>query len=101
MNPYLVLGVSDNANDQVIRQAYLRAIKEAPPETHPARFQMINQAYEKIKDETARLRYYLFNQECPGESPLDALIRNGRLQGPPPPLPLEFLQHFLRHCAPR
>jgi curved DNA-binding protein CbpA len=100
MNPYLVLGVSLEADDQTIRQAYLAAIKESPPDAHPLRFQAVSQAYEKIKDETRRYKYYLFNQECPGESPLDAFLQQARLQGRPRPLPLDFMKNYLRQCAP-
>jgi curved DNA-binding protein CbpA len=100
MNPYLVLGVTLEADDPTIRQAYLAAIKESPPDTHPVRFQAVSQAYEKIKNESSRHKYYLFNQECPGTSPLDALLQQGRLQGHPRPLPLEFMKKYLRQCAP-
>jgi curved DNA-binding protein CbpA len=75
MNPYLVLGVPPEANDQTIRQAYLNAIKESPPETHPKRFQAVSQAYEKVKDQESRYRNILFNHDCPASSPLDVLAR--------------------------
>jgi DnaJ-class molecular chaperone len=99
MNPYLVLGVSLQADDHTIRQAYLAAIKESPPDTHAARFQAVHQAYEQIKDETSRQKYYLFNQECPGASPLDAFLQNARLKARPCPLPLDFMKTYLRQCA--
>ena len=66
------------ADDQVIRQAYLQAIKESPPDTDPKRFQAASQAYQKIKDQASRHRHFLFNQDCPGDSPLDVLARFGK-----------------------
>jgi len=99
MNPYLVLGVPSEANDQTIRQAYLNAVKESPPETNPARFQEVSKAYEKIKDEESRHRHILFNHDCPANSPLDALARyacHGRRLDP---LPFEAMKEFLRSMA--
>lgn len=95
MNPYLVLGVAPTADDQTIRRAYLAAVRESPPDIHPQRFQAVSTAYEHIKDEPSRLRYLLFNKECPGDSPLDAVLRLGRLR-PPPPLPFDQMQACLR-----
>lgn len=99
MNPYLVLGVPVDANDQPIRRAYLAAIKEATPEANPKRFQQISEAYEKIKDEPHRLNYCLFNQAVPGDSPADVFIRFARLQPQPKPLPFEAMKEFLRVCS--
>lgn len=98
MNPYLVLGVPSEANDQTIRQAYLSAIKESPPDVDPKRFQAVNRAYEKIKDKESRHRHILFDHDCPGDSPLDALARyasHRRLE----PLPFDDMKEFLRSVA--
>jgi curved DNA-binding protein CbpA len=99
MNPYLVLGLPPDADDARIRRAYLEAVKASPPETHPARFKEIAAAYERIKDETSRHRYELFDTECPGNSPLDAFLRHARSAGPPAPLSFEALKELLRICA--
>ena len=99
MNPYLVLGVPRDADDARIRRAYLEAVKEATPETHPARFKQIAAAYEKIKDETSRYRYELFNTECPGDSPLDVFLRHARLAARPAPLGFEAMKALLRSCS--
>jgi curved DNA-binding protein CbpA len=98
MNPYLVLAVPPEADDQTIRQAYLKAVKESPPEADPKRFQAVSQAYEKIKDQESRHRHILFNSECPASSPLDALARyaaHRRLE----PLPFDAMKEFLRSVA--
>lgn len=99
MNPYLILGVSRHADDKAIRQAYLAAVKESPPDTHPERFQAVSAAYEQIKDETSRMRHVLFNQECPGDSPLDVLLRYTRLKLSHGPLPFGALKEYLRSCS--
>lgn len=98
MNPYLVLGVPSEANDQTIRQAYLKAIKESPPETDPKRFQAVNQAYEKIKDQESRHRHILFDHDCPASSPLDALARYAGHRRPDP-LPFDDMKEFLRSVS--
>ena len=97
MNPYLILGVSPQADDAAIRRAYLAAVKEAPPDAHPQRFQAVSAAYERIKDEPARLRYTLFNHECPGDSPLDVLRRFAQVRASEP-LPFESMKAYLRDC---
>ena len=99
MNPYLVLGLDAGAEDATIRQAYLRAVKASPPDLHPERFKAISAAYEKIKDEPSRLRYYLFNRECPGASPLDAFRHSVQLQARSQPPGFETLKDFLRSCS--
>ena len=95
MNPYLVLDVPLNADDQTIRQAYLKAVKDSPPETDPKLFQEANQAYEKIKDQASRHRYVLFDQDCPGSSPLDALAQYASHRRQFDPLPYEAMKEFL------
>ena len=95
MNPYLVLGVPLDANDETIRRAYLAALKLAPPDLAPQRFQEINTAYEQIKDESSRHRHTLFNKTPPGDSPGDVFLRYARLRTHRP-LPFESMKEFLR-----
>jgi len=58
--PYIVLNVPENADTAEIRAAYLKGIREFPPERNPAEFQRICAAYELVKDEAARARMRLF-----------------------------------------
>ena len=99
MNPYVVLGVPREAGDACVRRAYLDAVKQSPPETHPVRFKAIAAAYEKIKDEHARCRYELFDTDCPGDSPLDLFLRHARMTARPEPLAFEAMKEYLRACA--
>jgi curved DNA-binding protein CbpA len=99
MNPYLILGVPLQSDDAQIRRAYLEAVKRTPPDTHPERFQAANQAYEAIKDESSRLKYYLFDKTCPADSPLDAFVRHVRSGPSLKPLPFEEMKEFLRACS--
>lgn len=99
MNPYLVLGVSPDSDDQIIRQAYLKAIKESPPDSDPQQFQAVSQAYEQIKDASSRRHYVLFNRVCPANSPLDVLPRYASYQRHLTPLPIDALKEVLLRSA--
>ena len=99
MNPYLVLDVPVNADDQTIREAYLKAIKDSPPEADPKRFQAVSQAYRQIQDQANRNRHLLFNRDCPGDSPLDTLVRYASLQRHFEPLPFGDMKELLVAAA--
>jgi DnaJ-class molecular chaperone len=99
MNPYLVLGVSLEADDRSIRQAYLDAIRVATPEHDPQRFQALTAAYTLIKDELSRHRYTLFDTTASGQSPLDAFLSAAALLPTPEPPAFDTLKELLRSCA--
>jgi curved DNA-binding protein CbpA len=99
VNPYVVLEIPTSADDQTIRRAYLNAVKDSPPESDSKRFQEVSQAYEKIKDETSRYRFILFNQDCPGKSPLDTLVQYAARKRKIDPLPFEAMKEFLRAAS--
>jgi curved DNA-binding protein CbpA len=98
-NPYLVLRVTPDSTDAEIRRAYLDGVREFPPERDPERFQAIAQAYELIRDEPARLRYYLFNHELPGGTPAETFANYCAAAPVPKPLPFEEMKAFLRACS--
>ena len=58
-DPYQILGVSPNANEDDIKQAYRRLAKQYHPDLHPGdqqaaqKMNEINQAYEQIKNPQA------------------------------------------------
>jgi curved DNA-binding protein CbpA len=73
MNPFDLLGVTPDADDEAVRTAYLEAVKRFPPEHAPEQFCAVNEAYQAIKDEDSRLRYILFNTQSTVASPMDAV----------------------------
>ena len=81
-----ILGVAPAASDEEIRAAYLRKVKEHPPEQSPELFEQIRDAYETLKDPRKRMAAMLFAAD-PNE-PLAALIKDElpqrRFCGPEP-----------------
>jgi curved DNA-binding protein CbpA len=71
-DPYHVLGLSANSDDDAIRRRYLELVRQFSPERHPERFAAIRQAYEKLKDLDTRLRYRLF--EAGKNETIDAIL---------------------------
>ena len=63
--PFDKLEVAENADDGQIKSAYLKKIREYPPEHHPEKFKDIKSAYDKIKTVRDRVSYRLFNIETP------------------------------------
>ncbi len=59
-DPFAVLGVAAQADDQEIRTAYRLAVRQHPPEHDPAGFKRIRQAYEAVRDPDARAAFVLF-----------------------------------------
>lgn len=66
-DPYRVLGVSRDADDSTVRNAYVALLRRFPPEREPESFQRIQCAYEKIRDARARLHFLVF-EPSQGES---------------------------------
>ncbi|MGQ9927154.1 MAG: DnaJ C-terminal domain-containing protein [Chloroflexaceae bacterium] len=66
---YQVLGVSRNASDQEIKQAYRRLARMYHPDINPgdkkaeARFKEINEAYEVLSDKEKREKYDRFGSD--------------------------------------
>jgi curved DNA-binding protein CbpA len=72
MDPYKVLGLPPDSDDEAIRRRYLELVRRFPPEHHPDRFKEIRAAYESLRDLTTRVTYRLFQA---GESDtIEAII---------------------------
>lgn len=49
-DPFQVLGVPRDADEEQIRSRYLKLVKQFPPEREPEKFRAIRAAYEATKD---------------------------------------------------
>ena len=54
--PWQVLGVSADADQRRIRQAYLEQVKQHPPDRADEQFQRVRDAYEELSDPRRRAR---------------------------------------------
>jgi|SRR4051812_5058857 curved DNA-binding protein CbpA len=61
-DPYAVLGVKPEDDDDTIRKRYLELVRQYTPEHNPEKFAAVRAAYEKLKDLDARVRHRLFEQ---------------------------------------
>lgn len=77
MDPRAVLDIPLNASDEEIRAAYLRKVKEYPPERSPEQFEKIRDAYETLRDPRGRMRSLLLSAD-----PEAALASLAGMEGP-------------------
>lgn len=59
-DPYAVLGLPADSDDEAIRRRYLELVRQFSPEHHPVKFAAVRQAYEQLRDLNTRLRHRLF-----------------------------------------
>ena len=71
-DPRILLGVAPQASDEEIRAAYLRKLREYPPDRNPDEFELVRDAYEQLRDRRRRVEHTLFS--CDPEAPLESLI---------------------------
>ena len=85
-DPWLILGVSVQADDTQIRSAYLQKVKEYPPDCAPEQFERIRDAYEVLRDPQQRSIRMLLSVRP--EADLVSLLQEGararRFVGPEP-----------------
>lgn len=86
MNARAILGIGENAGDGEIRAAYLRLVKEHPPEASPEQFERIRDAYETLRDSRRRIREMLFSADpyAPLSDLTQGLEPRRRFTGPAP-----------------
>src|SRR3954463_3490888 len=71
-DPYNVLGLPPDADDEAVRRRYLELVRQYPPEQHPEKFAAVRSAYESLRDADTRLRRRLFE---PGrQESVEALV---------------------------
>jgi curved DNA-binding protein CbpA len=85
-DPWSVLGVSPEANDEQIRAAYVQKVKEFPPDRSGPQFERVRDAYEQLKDPYRRAKYVILgaNADRPLESWVDDVPGLRRYVGPEP-----------------
>jgi curved DNA-binding protein CbpA len=64
-DPYLILGVGEDADDAAVAAAYREGIKRCPPERDARRFELLRLAYETLRTRRDRLAYQLFDTAPP------------------------------------
>ncbi len=85
-DPRQVLGIGPEAGDNEIRAAYLRKVKQFPPDRSPQEFERVRDAYEALRDPRQRTRHLLLSADP--KQPLASLVREQpsarRFTGPGP-----------------
>jgi curved DNA-binding protein CbpA len=71
-DPYDVLELPADADDEAIRNRYLELVRRFPPEQNPERFSAVRAAYESLRDLNTRLRHRLF--EAGKKDTVDAIV---------------------------
>lgn len=79
-DPYTVLGVPPDADDETIRRRYLELTRQFTPEHHPERFAAVRGAYERVKDLDRRVQYRLF--EAGKDDTIEAIIEEAACRTP-------------------
>jgi curved DNA-binding protein CbpA len=81
-----ILGIPENASAEEIRGAYLRKVKEYPPDRSPEEFERIRDAYETLRDPRRRTREILLAADpfAPFASLFGSLEPERRFTGPHP-----------------
>ena len=85
-DPRQVLGISPEAGDEEIRAAYLRKVKEYPPDRAPQEFEKVRDAYELLCDPRRRMRQLLLSAD-PNQrllTLLDGRVSERQFTGPAP-----------------
>jgi curved DNA-binding protein CbpA len=59
-DPYQVLELPPDSNDETIRRRYLELVRQFSPERAPEKFAAVRSAYESLRDLNTRLRHRLF-----------------------------------------
>ena len=81
-----ILGVTDDSGEEEIRLAYLKKIKEYPPDRAPEEFERIRDAYEILSDPRGRTLVQLrsVDPEAPLVTLLDKQEKKREFVGPGP-----------------
>ena len=84
-DPRQILGISPEAGNEEIRAAYLRKVKEFPPDRAPQEFEKVRDAYEILRDPRRRMNELLsIDPKQPLVSLLEGCESERRFTGPEP-----------------
>jgi len=85
-DPRQILGIGLEAGDEEIRAAYLRKVKEYPPDRSPRQFERVRDAYEDLRDPRRRARRLFLSADSaqPLVSLLEGRASERRFTGPDP-----------------
>jgi curved DNA-binding protein CbpA len=85
-DPRQILGIGLEAGDEEIRAAYLRKVKEHPPDRSPREFERVRDAYEDLRDPRRRARRLFLSADPaqPLASLLESRASERRFTGPDP-----------------
>jgi curved DNA-binding protein CbpA len=75
-DPFQTLGVEPEAGPEEIRAAYLRKVKEFPPDRAPREFERLREAYEILSDPRRRARHLVLAADP--RQPLASLLEDLR-----------------------
>jgi curved DNA-binding protein CbpA len=93
-DPYAVLGLSPDSDDETIRRRYLELVRQFSPEHHPEKFAAVRAAYESLRDLNTRLRHQLF--EAGRTETVDAIVEEIACRSPRRRVSLKALLAALR-----
>jgi len=93
-DPYVILGLQGDSDDDTIRRRYLELVRQFSPEHHPEKFAAVRQAYENLRDLNTRLRYRLF--EAGKKESIDALIEEVTCRSSRRRMSLETLRSLIK-----
>jgi curved DNA-binding protein CbpA len=93
-DPYEVLGLPGDADDEAIRSRYLELVRQYSPEHYPERFAAVRAAYESLRDLDTRLRHKLF--ETGKRETIDAILEEVECRSPRRRLSLAMLLTAVR-----
>jgi curved DNA-binding protein CbpA len=88
-DPYQILDLPADSDDDTIRRRYLELVRQFPPDRHPEKFAAVRGAYESLRYLTTRLNYRLF--EAGKNESIDSLIEELICRTTRRRLPLETL----------
>ena len=86
IDPFVLLGISTEAKETDLRKAYLKKVKEFPPDRFPEEFERIRDAYEILRDPFKRTSLMMIDADpkAPLVSLLDGSSTERRFLGPEP-----------------